>query len=71
MKRIMALALALVLIFALTACGKQDKETKDMTDLQYIQNKGKLVVGITEFEPMVTGLDSTQTWLQLLQRVSV
>ena len=52
MKRILALALALVLVFALTACGKQDKETKDMTDLQYIQDKGKLVVGITEFEPM-------------------
>ncbi len=52
MKRFLALALALVLIFALSACGKQDKETKNMTDLQYIQDKGKLVVGITEFKPM-------------------
>lgn len=52
MKRFIALALALVLVFALTACGKQDKEQKDLTDLQYIQDRGKLVVGITEFEPM-------------------
>lgn len=49
MKKIIAMLLAVVMAAALFAgCG----QTKDQTDLEYIQSKGKLVVGITEFAPM-------------------
>lgn len=51
MKRILALALALVMAMSLgvcfTSCGQ-----KNADDLAYVKDKGKLVVGITEFEPM-------------------
>ena len=45
--------IALVLILALmatcfAACGKSEFDS----DLEYVQDKGKLVVGITNFEPM-------------------
>ena len=49
MKRIIALSLALLLTLALAACGGG---SKDSSDLAYVQDKGTLVVGITEFEPM-------------------
>ena len=51
MKRMLALALALVMAMSLgvcfTSCGQ-----KNADDLAYVKDKGKLVVGITEFEPM-------------------
>ena len=51
-KRILALVMAVVLCFALAACGKgADKDTQK-TDLDYVKENGKLVVGITDFEPM-------------------
>ena len=46
MKKIIALALALVMcLFALTACGES-------SDLKSVEKAGKLVVGITDYEPM-------------------
>lgn len=51
MKKIIALTLAVlmaVMAFAFAGCG--DKKTD--SDLAYVQSKGKLVVGITNFEPM-------------------
>jgi polar amino acid transport system substrate-binding protein len=49
----LALALALVMVLSLgvcfTSCGEK---SGDETDLAYVKGKGKLVVGITEFEPM-------------------
>ena len=48
MFKIAALSLAvLMLAFAFAGCGK-----KDATDLDYVKEKGTLLVGITEFEPM-------------------
>jgi len=44
-----ALSLALALALPLTACGGEEAPTSDK---EYVQEKGKLVVGITEFEPM-------------------
>ncbi len=47
--RLLTLAMALImtlLTFSLTSCGKEK------TDLEYIKDNGKLVVGITEFAPM-------------------
>ncbi len=48
MKRFLALALAIcMLVLGLTACG-----AKDQTDMEYVKEKGKLIVGITDFAPM-------------------
>jgi len=43
-----AAVLMLVGMFAMTGCGKSE----DGSDLAYIQDKGTLVVGITDFAPM-------------------
>ena len=58
MKKFMALILTLALFMSLTACGNSD-ETEPVdapvstgSDLNYVQDKGTLVVGITDFEPM-------------------
>ncbi len=68
MKRYLAMILALIMCLALfTGCGKKDDTSKDTTDdkaatttnkdsdgsdWDYIQNKGKLTIGITLFAPM-------------------
>ena len=55
MKRILALLLALALCLTLTACGGAPRNGGDQaqaSDLAYVQDKGSLVVGITEFRPM-------------------
>ncbi len=49
MKKLTALILSLIMIFTLCACGSEPAEE---SDLAYVQGKGKLVVGITEFNPM-------------------
>lgn len=48
-KKFLALALALVLTLSLAACGAPKS---DASELKYVQDKGKLVVGITNFDPM-------------------
>lgn len=71
MKKILALLLALCMIFALAACGEAatdpseapasdapeseapaDESPAAESDLAYVQEKGTLIVGITNFEPM-------------------
>ena len=58
MKKIFAIVLALIMCLPLAACNgnvPQDSVPDDQTetgDLAYVQDKGTLVVGITEFEPM-------------------
>ena len=53
MKKMISLALALAMGLSLAACGSKDaKNTETTSDLAYVQDKGTLVVGITEFEPM-------------------
>ena len=52
-KRIVALLSVAVMIiscFALTGCGSSDSGSD--SDLAYVQDKGTLVVGITDFAPM-------------------
>ncbi len=49
MKKIVCIALALVMVFALCACGKTASAD---SDAKYIQDKGTLIVGITDFAPM-------------------
>lgn len=49
MKKIIALVLSVVMAAMLFAgCG----QTKEQTDLEYVKEKGKLVVGITDYAPM-------------------
>ena len=50
-KNLLALLLALCMCFALAACSNGSKD-KAESDLDYVKEKGTLVVGITEFEPM-------------------
>ena len=74
MKKLLALMLALVMVFALAACGDSGSAATDApsaeptdtaesaapseggdtaeSDLAYVQDKGTLIVGITNFEPM-------------------
>ncbi len=47
MKKLLALALAVLMVFGMTACGAADKN-----DLDYVKENGKLIVGITDFAPM-------------------
>lgn len=73
-KKLIALLLAAIMVvacFALAACG--DKPAEDPTnasddpaaasDLAYIQSKGKLVVGITDFAPMDYKEEGSEDWV--------
>ena len=60
MKKITALALTSAMVLSLAACGGSSSDTKksdsskssSKSDTEYVQDKGTLVVGITDFEPM-------------------
>lgn len=52
MKKFTYLALAFAMTVLLTACGGKQPTQADNSDKIYVQDKGTLVVGITEFEPM-------------------
>lgn len=69
MKKILALILAMAMLVACFAsCGNaadntasNDDAAKD-SDLAYIQDKGTLIVGITDFEPMDYKEDGSDEW---------
>ena len=48
MKKILALIMALAMVFVLGACGGNAEQT----DAEYITEKGTLVIGYTLFAPM-------------------
>lgn len=52
MKRSGCFVLALAMVMALTACGGSGGQKAADSDAAYVKDKGTLVVGITEFEPM-------------------
>ncbi len=55
MKKILMFMLAFIMSLSLAACGKTDSETSGSaknSDLAYVKDKGTLVIGITDFEPM-------------------
>ena len=58
MKRAGALLLALTMTLALAACGNKESSS----DLEYVKEKGTLIVGITEFEPM-DYQDASGNWI--------
>ena len=60
MKKIISLMLALLLTAVCFAgCGSKDEQK---SDADYVKNKGTLVVGITDFEPM-DYKDSNDNWI--------
>lgn len=73
MKKLFALVLAALMLFTMAACGgSSDTETTTAapdagttaanSDLDYIKNKGTLVVGITEYEPMDYKEPGSEDW---------
>ena len=59
MKKFLAIMMAMVMMLSLAACGgsdtKEDGTTNaaaEQTDMEYVKEKGTLVVGITDFAPM-------------------
>ena len=71
MKKLIALLMAMTMVFSFTACGSKDAgdanadavnteateevagtEAAAQTDMEYVKEKGTLVVGITDFAPM-------------------
>lgn len=60
MKKLIVLMMTLIMTFSLTACGGSESDSKSdskseasgESDMAYVKDKGTLVVGITDFEPM-------------------
>lgn len=53
MKKIIAVLMTMVMMFSIVGCGAgDDGDSKAKTDMEYVKEKGTLVVGITEFDPM-------------------
>ena len=66
MKKIVALLLSLVMVLSMVACGANkdtDADQKAQTDMEYVKEKGKLVVGITDFAPMDYQDENTGEWI--------
>ncbi len=71
--RILALVLAVLMsvaCIAFTGCSDKKgndldsgEEKKENTDLDYVKNKGKLVIGITEFAPMDYKEEGSDEWI--------
>ena len=68
MKKIIALLMAALLVFAFAGCAKTTTEenTTDAqaaaSDLDYIKAKGTLVVGITDYAPMDYKVEGSDEW---------
>lgn len=66
MKKLIAFLMALTLVLSLCACGETKdakKTTKSDSDLSYVQEKGTLVVGITDFAPMDYKEKGSDEWV--------
>lgn len=50
MKKILLLLLSILTTLSMFGCGSN--QNADLTDMEYVKEKGTLVVGITEFAPM-------------------
>lgn len=73
MKKLLAVLLAVSMLFAFAACGEKsetDAQLKEevqgeletiVSDLAYIKEKGTMIVGITEYKPM-NFKDENQEW---------
>lgn len=63
-KFILSIILAVLLIFTITACGNEQGEVEnaEKLDSEVIKDKGKIVIGITYFEPM-DFQDEDKNWI--------
>lgn len=61
MKKIITLIMVLLMTLSVCACGSKTEESQ--SDLDYIKEKGKLVVGITNFEPMDYKEKGSDEWI--------
>lgn len=52
MKRILVTVLACAMALGIAACGKAQTSGEAKSDMEYVKNKGRLVVGITSYAPM-------------------
>lgn len=58
MKRFLAIMMSMVMLLSLAACGNSGSNEEgttgkaDQTDMEYVKEKGTLVIGITDFAPM-------------------
>ena len=59
MKKFIALLLSVLMVLSLVACGAKDTSGDEsntdkvaQTDMEYVKEKGTLIVGITDFAPM-------------------
>lgn len=48
MKKIITIMFSIIMVLSMVACGSKGNES----DMEYVKDKGTLVVGITEFAPM-------------------
>ncbi len=67
MKKIVALLLmAMMIVTALCGCGGADTDTSSVpavkTDLEYVQEKGTLIIGMTEYAPMNYKEEGSDEW---------
>lgn len=65
MKKFLAILLSAMMVLSLAACGtKADEAGKTAkTDMEYVKDKGVLVVGITDFAPMDYKDEKTGEWI--------
>ena len=57
MKKLVTIFFALTMMIALVACGKQDTNpagnpSQDQSDLNYVKENGKMIIGYTDYAPM-------------------
>ena len=60
MKKLVALMLIFIMALSLTACGGSNK---DQTDMEAVKERGKLVVGMTDYAPMDFKAEGSDEWI--------
>lgn len=64
MKKVLAFILAMILLVSCFAgCGKNTNSDKVQSDMEYVKEKGTLVVGITDFAPMDYKESGSDEWV--------
>ena len=67
MKKLFALVLAGMMILSLAACGAKEEPAKapaaPESDVAYVKDNGKLIVGITDFAPMDYKAEGSDEWI--------